>query len=154
MIIFMKKCKRITFVFLLLLSLLICGSCGAPSTEEEIIRCLNERDAKGIKAMLSKAAASRADLDEQIEDVFDLLGEETILRYSRRGGFEEESVRYGKTTYHSMYMIIESIELSDDVGLDGIVYHTYEAYDEKPDQVGVSGIYLTFYDTRYVIGEE
>lgn len=150
----MKKYKRIAFVFLLLLSLLICGSCGAPRSEAEIVRCLNERDAKGIKAMLSKAAASRADLDEQIEDVFDLLGEETILRYKRSGGFEEESVRYGRSVYHSMYTNIDSIECSGDVGLDGIVYHTYKAYDEKPDQVGVSGIYLTFYDTEYVIGDE
>lgn len=149
----MKKCKRIAFVFLLLLSLLICGSCGA-RREAEIVRCLNERDAKGIKAMLSKAAASRADLDEQIEDVFDLLGEETILRYKRSGGLEEESVEHGRSVYHYMYTNIDSIECSGDVGLDGIVYLIYEAYDAKPDQVGVSGIYLTFYDTEYVIGDE
>lgn len=153
MIILMKKRKRIAFVFLLLLSLLICGSCGVRS-EAEIVRCLNERDAKGIKAMLSKAAASRADLDEQIQDVFDLLGEETILRYKRSSGMEEESIRYGKSVYHYMYTRIDSVECSGDIGLDGIVWLTYEAYDEKPDQVGVSGIYLTFYDTRYVIGEE
>lgn len=150
----MKKCKRITFAVLLLLSLLICGSCGAPSTEEEIIRCLNERDADGIKAMFSKAAASQTDFDEQIEDVFDLLGEETILRYKHSGGMDEQSVKYGKTTYHSQSWTLEDIECSDDIGLDWISYFAYEAYDEKPDHVGVWGIYLTFYDTRYVIGKE
>lgn len=149
----MKKCKRIAFVFLLLLSLLICGSCGARS-EAEIVRCLNERDAEGIKAMLSKAAASRADIDEQIQDVFDLLGEETILRYCSGGGGGIRSVEHGRTVYHTISMHIDSIECSGDIGLDGINWHTYEAYDEKPDQVGISGIYLTFYDTEYMIGKE
>lgn len=145
--------KIITFGTILVVTLFLCCSCGV-SQADELIRCLNEHDAEGIKDLFCEKIneSTTIDLDEQIKTVFELMGEETIVSYHVKGGSERQSIRNHKLVLLDQCIIIDSAELSNGNMIEEFYFYTYTINDARPDAVGISEITIVFNSTKYYIG--
>lgn len=82
-------------------------------------------------------------LDEQIDKVFELLGERIIVSYESGAGGEETSYENGKITCLIRRPHIRPIELSD--GTQARIFFYYiHTYAEDPSMEGISEIVITF----------
>ncbi len=136
---------------------LICDSHKKEDQKNELVRCLNERDEEGIMNLLCEKTRTSSDIDleQQISDFFNLLGDRKITSYNWRQAYEEEHWREGKQAYHDAGFFIEEIELSDGSDeIEFIVFATILAYEDNQDRVGLEWFYARCDEKEYWVGEE
>lgn len=154
----MKKIKVFVCLLMIVFISVFCCSCGEPSEWDELVRCLNERDKEGIMELFCESVGSspHIDFEQQISDVFDLMGDRTITSYRVKRGSEQGSYEKGKKTWHIQTNSIKKIELSDGSDeIDRIIYSTTLVNEENPRRVGLAWIKIvTDEDEEYWIGEE
>ncbi len=150
----MKKIKVFACLLMIGFISVFCCSCGEPSEADELIRCMNERDADGLKGLFCEKIneSTTIDLDEQIKTVFELMGEETIVSYHVKGGSERKSIRNHKLVLLDQCIIIDSAELSNGNMIEEFYFYTYTINDARPEVVGISEITIAFNSTKYYIG--
>jgi hypothetical protein len=123
---------------------------------DEIIRCLNEKDKERLEDMFcyTVKSSSNVNLDEQIETIFDLFNNETIVSYEKIIGSEHRSYNEGKCTELEIYPIIRPVELSNGDKYE-IYFFSYVVYDNNPNNEGVSEITFICDETsvEYKIGD-
>lgn len=157
-----KRRKIISFVLMVILSVLLCGSCRTrpgPRHDQvdELVRCLNEHDEEGIMNLFCEGTKSSAsiDFDQQISEAFDLFADRTISSYDWSTGVSQLSWEKGKKTWEKTSVIIEKIELSDGSSeIEDIVFSTTLVDEENPNRVGLAWIkIITDEEEEYRIGE-
>ncbi len=139
------------------IEILIRDSHKSEDQANELVRCLNERDEEGIMNLFCEETrlSDSYDFEQQISDVFDLLGNRTIDSFDWRGGVTETSYRKGEKTWERMNVVIEKMELSDGSNdIKKIIFLTTLVDTEYPNQVGLSSIWVVIDDEEeYWIGE-
>lgn len=146
--------KTVAFVLILAFILFYNSSCSSfveDSTSsslercDEIVRCLNERDNEGLKSLFCQEVRSSMpeSLDQQIDKVFELLEEKTIVSYESGAGGEETSYENGEITCLIRRPHIRPIEFSD--GTQARIFFYYiHIYADDPSMEGISEIVITF----------
>jgi hypothetical protein len=144
--------KRIVLILLVLVSLLLFGSCDenedvsgrvreiivsepkkADARMEQIISVIKDKDREALKSLFSKKALEEAnDFDNGIDYLFDFL-QGDIDSWERDGWASDESIRSGKKSLMIRFSIIINTD-KDDYLLFVIDYNTDTI---NPDNEGV-----------------
>lgn len=148
--------KIMTFGIILVVTLFLCCSCGA-SQADELIRCLNEHDAEGIKDLFCEKVreSTEVDLDEQIAAVFALLENVTIESSNQwKLGYEQSSWEHHEKVWERKQMRMTSVKLSNGNEMEEIYFYTSVIDKEHPEKVGLSVIVIYDSDSqKYRIGK-
>jgi Domain of unknown function (DUF5104) len=154
--------KKTVLVFLMILLALLVPACKPgyinQSTEShdqavEILRCLDEEDAEGLKNMFCERIATTHDLEEEINSAFEFYqGKSTTFPdLSVGGGYWTVDGEY--VDNHLEYSMRDIIT-GEDEQYD-IYTHSYLIYKDDPTCVGITYLKIinTETDERIIIGE-
>ena len=110
----------------------------------EILRCFDERDIAGLKAMFCEKVASEHDLDSEIKDAMDLYNGKSISHDKVQFG-GGELIYHGEIVDDHIGYLIENIE-TDKESNYCIATHSYIIYQDDPSCIGMT--YLTLFDNN------
>jgi len=120
---------------------------------KDILNCLSENDAQGLKALLCLKTQGLTDIDKQILSAFDFFkGRVVSFNQEDLSGYEEESIDGGKTTFLERSWRIQEIK-TDEGATYEIDMNAYIVCDDDKDREGISQITITSGDgTEFKIG--
>lgn len=150
----MKRKNKIIVLFCITVFTFLCYcSCTFGGSElcSEVVCCLNERDTKGLKELLCEKVRESDNIDEQIEAVFDLMGEETIISTDNDLTSDQKSIRNHKIVSHKQAWIIKPVKLSNGDEYTIRIYD-YVVCDADSKKVGVYEITVIYDSIEYCIG--
>ena len=122
----------------------------ANNISQEIVSYFDNKNIDGIKSLLCQNVLNTVDVDEQINQVFDVYCGNS-LDYTVELGAATESIDEGITTerYISAYVTVDT-----DAEKQYTIYFAYYPIIEKDDMIGIYRITLyTDLNTEYIIGK-
>ncbi len=146
----MKKSIKL-LILVLVLPVLLSG-CGAKKQinqdyeyiEEignQIVRCFDEKDAEGLKAMFSLSSHKNCNLDEQIENAFEKYEGKSVSFVTTNRSIMESSMREGKYTKKHFVPQIDDI-VTDTSNEYVIGFALYQVYENWPEKEGIIVVVL------------
>lgn len=146
--------KNLVICILGLFIMLTIASCNSPSINQrkashdqakEILRCLDEDDAEGLKSLFCEKVASSHDLDKEIAEAMDFYEGKSVSfgNIVVRGG---DSLRDGEWTDIHIGYLIEKIQTDTDKNEYKINTHSYLINKDNPTCIGIT--YLHIYNTE------
>ena len=147
----MKKLFLVIVALSFVLSLSGCNGSRSVNTRKashdqakEILRCLDEDDAEGLKSLFCEKVASSHDLDKEIAEAMDFYeGKSVSFGNIVVGG--GDSMRDGEFVDIHLGYSIREIETDADTMYE-IVTHSYLVYKKDPTCIGMT--YLAIYNTE------
>ncbi len=106
----------------------------------EILRCFDERDIAGLKAMFCEKVASTHDLDKEITEAMNLYNGKSVSHDKIQVGGGDTGYHGVITDNHIRYTI-KNIK-TDSGSLYTIGTHSYIIYEKDPSCIGIT--YLNF----------
>ncbi len=150
----MKRIRVFTIIFVITMILVSCSSCKKHGVADDLVQYLNERDTEEIKNLFSEYVRSSVVLVNQIDVIFDLLGDKTITSYDWTLGASQGSYEKGKKTWEVKTYFIENIEWSDGSDeIETIIFGGVTVDEDNPRYVGVEWIKFKIDEEYYWIGE-
>ena len=154
--------KRNAFLCLILIIALALSGCakgrinkGKYGREQvtEILRCFDERDIAGLKAMFCEKVASEHDLDSEIKDAMELYNGKSISHDKVQFG-GGEAVYHGVMNESHIWYNINNLE-TDNGSVYTIATFSYIVYEDDPSCIGISYLNLINENTheKIEIGE-
>ncbi len=143
--IFMTSCKMIQFDFLNReydpASISADDYPFAKKTALEVIRCLDNKDAQGLKSLLSESVLLQADIDNQIEELFELYKGQSLSHNEIEQEIAASSSNEGRYIYKSIRITVRNLIIDTDTNKKYILDLYYVLVDnENPLRVGLSEI--------------
>ncbi len=145
--------KKLVFITVILISIVFSGcvtinnkpSNNKPSyirvQSDEIIRCFDEKDAEGLKALFCQNSIDYYDIDSEIQNAFDLYeGESVSYKIFSNGGCAggmQDGIWYDKHYTPEIRYIKTNCGRGYAIG-----YCTYEVYEKDEGKVGICVIAL------------
>jgi hydrogenase maturation factor len=148
----MKKLFLVIVALSFVLSLSGCNDSRSVNTRKashdqakEILRCLDEDDAEGLKSLFCEKVASSHDLDKEIAEAMDFYEGKSVSfgNIVVRGG---DSLRDGEWTDIHIGYLIEKIQTDTDKNEYKINTHSYLINKDNPTCIGIT--YLHIYNTE------
>ena len=147
----MKKLFLVILALSFVLSLSGCNDIQSVNTRKashdqakEILRCLDEDDAEGLKSMFCEKVASSHDLDKEIAAAMKFY-EGKIVSFGNIVVGGGDSMRDGEFVDIHLGYSIREIETDADTMYE-IVTHSYLVYKKDPTCIGMT--YLAIYNTE------
>lgn len=154
----MRKFFRVIIILIVLWILYRSIIHVSPSNEakkiaNQVIKCINDKDAEGLKNLFSKNVIQSYDLDKDIEYLFEIFEGKIISYDDFTSGSGSEITNYGKQTFLTIEPWINNVET--DVGkVYEIGFFVYVINDEKPEMVGISGLKVIAENgSEYLVGK-
>lgn len=137
--------RKLIIVFVTISLTLFCG-CAVRTQDvtsgrelgKEVLRCFDEEDSEGLKALFCEEIQNTHNLDEDIKNAMDIYQGKTIS-YKIIGGTGGETVENGKIVLKDENIQIG--EIKTDTGNEYvIVIYSYVINEEYPNRIGISAI--------------
>lgn len=136
--------KKLVFITVILISIVFSGCNAEPSyikvQSDEIIRCFDEKDAEGLKALFCQNSIDYYDIDSEIQNAFDLYEGQSVSHtlnlYGWSGGMQE-GIWYDKHYTPEIRNIKTNCGKEYTIG-----FCTYEIYESDAGRVGIGVIGL------------
>lgn len=137
--------KKLVFITVILISIVFSGCNAEPSyikvQSDEIIRCFDEKDAEGLKALFCQNSIDYYDIDSEIQNAFDLYeGQSVSYKMNSKGGWSggmQEGIWYDKHYTPEIRNIKTNCGKEYTIG-----FCTYEIYESDAGKVGICVIAL------------
>ncbi|MGN0689200.1 MAG: DUF5104 domain-containing protein [Oscillospiraceae bacterium] len=153
--------KKIINICLLVPMVFLFASCSSVNVKtevsknsEEILRCFDEEDSEGLKALFCEEIQNTHNLDKEIAEAMKFFEGEIISYNDNFNGNDGVSISDGEILEQHFAPVIQEIETDAGVSYQ-ITFHYYTIYKEDKQKVGITFIVIQNNDTQgvYIVGD-
>lgn len=153
--------KYIASVVICIIAIITMTSCksvpkemGVNEYSEEILRCFDEEDSEGLKALFCEEIQNTHNLDKEIAEAMKFFEGEIISYNDNFNGNDGVSISDGEILEQHFAPVIQEIETDAGVSYQ-ITFHYYTIYKEDKQKVGITFIVIQNNDTQgvHIVGD-
>lgn len=153
--------KYIAGVVICIIAIITMTSCksvpkemGVNEYSKEVLRCFDEEDSEGLKALFCAEIQNTHNLDKEIAEAMEFFEGKVISYDDNFNGRSGQSVDDGEVTEKHFVPIIDDITTDSGVTYK-ITFYYYKVNTKDENRVGINNIVIRNKDTdtRYIIGD-